>query len=52
MWPIGNGYDAYFYTGQHKALQNEFINRGDNIVKTLTTTDYHNREFLIEDIDG
>lgn len=45
------GYDAYFYTKQQEAPQNEFIQCGVNILKPLTITDYNNREFVIEDID-
>ena len=48
----GYGYDAYFYTEQQEALQNEFVQQGVNIVRALTVTDYNNREFVIEDIDG
>jgi hypothetical protein len=33
-------------------LQKEFQNNGVKIVKPLFKTDYHNQEFVIEDIDG
>lgn len=49
---FGYGYDAYFYTKQQESLQNEFINNAVKIVTPLSTTDYKNREFVIEDIDG
>ncbi|WP_273324040.1 VOC family protein [Vallitalea guaymasensis] len=48
----GYGYDAYFITDRQKALQKEFEDNGVNIVKALIKTDYHNKEFVIEDIDG
>jgi hypothetical protein len=44
--------DAYFYTEQREALQNEFIMSGAKIIKPLSITDYKNREFVIEDING
>jgi catechol 2,3-dioxygenase-like lactoylglutathione lyase family enzyme len=48
----GYGYDAYFITESQKRLQEEFINAGANIVRPLFHTDYHNQEFVVEDIDG
>lgn len=48
----GYGYDAYFYTWEQQALQNEFTRRDVPIVKPLSVTDYQNYEFVIEDIDG
>ncbi|MDR3552995.1 MAG: VOC family protein [Clostridia bacterium] len=48
----GYGYDAYFITDHQEELQEEFEHRGVKIVRTLSKTDYHNREFAIEDIDG
>ena len=48
----GYGYDAYFITDNQQSLQDEFLERGANIVRTLHKTDYHNREFVVEDIDG
>jgi len=34
------------------SLQEEFKKSGANIVRELFNTDYHNKEFVIEDIDG
>ena len=48
----GYGYDAYFITADQEELQNEFALKGANIVRPLQTTDYHNCEFVLEDIDG
>lgn len=48
----GYGYDAYFITAEAETLQAEFLARGARIVRRLTVTDYQNREFVIEDIDG
>ena len=48
----GYGYDAYFYTGAQEALEAEFTEKGVTFVKQLNTTDYQNKEFVIEDIDG
>lgn len=48
----GYGYDAYFITDDQEALQTEFENAGVKIARRLAKTDYHNREFVIEDIDG
>ena len=48
----GHGYDAYFITDDPEALQNEFIDKGAKIVRPLSQTDYHNQEFVLEDIDG
>lgn len=48
----GYGYDAYFITKNQEQLQKEFINANVKIVHTLDTTDYKNKEFVIEDIDG
>jgi len=33
-------------------IQKEFMYKGVNIVRSLFDTDYHNKEFIIEDIDG
>ena len=44
----GYGYDAYFITD----VQKEFEQKGVKIVRSLAKTDYHNQEFVIEDIDG
>lgn len=48
----GYGYDAYFITKDQEKLQQEFLDAGANIVRQLSNTDYHNKEFVIEDIDG
>lgn len=48
----GYGYDAYFITTRQEALQEELTNAGVSIVRALGRTDYQNREFVIEDIDG
>ena len=48
----GYGYDAYLITDQQAQLQQEFADKGANIVRPLTITDYHNKEFVIEDLDG
>lgn len=48
----GYGFDAYFITGDQAALQEEFQKAGAKIVRPLSKTDYHNREFAVEDVDG
>lgn len=48
----GYGYDAYFITDDQEKLQQEFLEAGANIVRPLFSTDYHNTEFVVEDIDG
>ncbi len=48
----GYGYDAYFITDAQPELQEEFAGKGANVVRPLRETDYHNREFVVEDIDG
>lgn len=48
----GYGYDAYFITTTQKKLQQEFWDAGANIVRPLSYTDYNNKEFVVEDIDG
>jgi uncharacterized glyoxalase superfamily protein PhnB len=48
----GYGYDAYFITKKQDNLQQEFLDSGANIVRPLSNTDYHNKEFVVEDIDG
>lgn len=48
----GYGEDAYFITMQQEALQDELITKGAKIVRPLALTDYNNKEFIIEDIDG
>lgn len=47
----GYGYDAYFITDDQEGLQNEFESAGVKIARRLSRTDYHNREFVVEDID-
>ena len=48
----GYGYDAYLYTENQEALEKEFDDRGAKFIKHLNMTDYQNKEFVIEDIDG
>jgi catechol 2,3-dioxygenase-like lactoylglutathione lyase family enzyme len=48
----GYGYDAYFITDDQLEIQKEFEAKGVTIVRPLSKTDYHNQEFVIEDIDG
>lgn len=48
----GYGYDAYFITKAQNELQEEFINSNVEIVRKLSQTDYNNKEFVVEDIDG
>lgn len=48
----GYGYDAYIYTSNQEELYKEYSGRGLKIVKNLTTTDYDNKEFVVEDLDG
>lgn len=48
----GYGYDAYFITRDQEELQKEFIHSNVKIVRSLGNTDYNNKEFVIEDIDG
>jgi hypothetical protein len=47
----GYGYDAYFITDNQELLEKEFRSAGANIVRPLHNTDYHNFEFVVEDID-
>ena len=48
----GYGYDAYIITDNQSELQAELLSKGAKIVRTLQITDYHNSEFVLEDIDG
>ena len=48
----GYGGDAYVIVRDQQALQDEYEAKGVNIVQKLHKTDYHNREFVVEDIDG
>ncbi len=48
----GYGYDVYFLTDKQEELQEEFRVAGAKIARPLFQTDYHNREFVVEDVDG
>lgn len=48
----GYGGDAYVIVREQELLQREYEEKGVKIVRPLHKTDYHNREFVIEDIDG
>lgn len=48
----GYGYDAYLYTDDQEKLEKELIKKGVKIIRPLQKTDYENKEFVIEDIDG
>lgn len=48
----GYGYDAYFITKNQEKLQKELIRSNVKIVRPLDNTDYNNKEFVVEDIDG
>lgn len=48
----GYGYDAYLITENQIEMQDEFKKRGAKIVREVSTTDYRNTEFVVEDIDG
>jgi catechol 2,3-dioxygenase-like lactoylglutathione lyase family enzyme len=48
----GYGYDAYFITDNQLELQKEFKAAGAKIARPLFSTDYHNQEFVVEDVDG
>ncbi|MGQ8872695.1 VOC family protein [Paenibacillus sp. TSA_86.1] len=48
----GYGYDAYFITKQQEELEQEFIEAGVTIVRSFHHSDYNNKEFVIEDMDG
>ncbi len=48
----GYGGDAYLITDDQQSLQDEYEAKGVKIVVCLHKTDYHNREFAIEDCDG
>ncbi len=48
----GYGYDAYLYTENQELLEKEFNENGVKFIKHLNVTDYQNKEFVIEDIDG
>ncbi len=46
------GYDAYFITKNQEQLQQELTEKHVKIVRSLGDTDYQNKEFVIEDVDG
>lgn len=48
----GYGEDLYIITVEQESLQKEFKEKGVNVVKEIFMTDYGNKEFTIEDIDG
>ena len=48
----GYGFDTYIYTDEQEALEKEFSERGVKFAKPITVTDYGNKEFVVEDIDG
>lgn len=48
----GYGYDAYLYTANQELLEKEFAEKDVKFVKHLNITDYNNKEFVVEDIDG
>ena len=48
----GYGGDAYFITDGQETLENEFRENGVKIAVPLRTSDYHNKEFAVEDCDG
>ena len=48
----GYGYDAYLYTSEMEELEKQQRRNRVKIARPLSMTDYKNREFVIEDIDG
>lgn len=48
----GYGGDAYVIVKDQESLESELKNKNVKIIKPLHKTDYHNKEFVIEDIDG
>lgn len=48
----GYGFDAYLYTANQENLEKEFEDKNVKFARHLNTTDYQNKEFVIEDIDG
>ena len=46
------GYDAYLYTSEMEELEKQLRRNRVKIARPLSMTDYKNREFVIEDIDG
>lgn len=48
----GYGYDAYIYTDNQIELQEKCRIAAMKMIKPLTLTEYHNGDFVVEDIDG
>ena len=48
----GYGYDGYFITINQEEIVSELLKSGITIVRPLSKTDYNNKEFVFEDIDG
>lgn len=48
----GYGYDAYLYTSEMEELEKQLRRNRVKIARPPSMTDYKNREFVIEDIDG
>ena len=48
----GYGYDAYLYTSEMEEREKQLRRNRVKIARPLSMTDYKNREFVIEDIDG
>ncbi|MFS0840027.1 VOC family protein [Paenibacillus sp. 1P03SA] len=48
----GCGYDAYLITDFQEDIEAELVRLGVKIVRSLSVTDYGNRELVFEDIDG
>ena len=48
----GYGFDAYLYTEFQEQLEQEFAEKGVKFARPLKVTDYQNKEFVVEDIDG
>ena len=48
----GYGFDAYLYTEFQEQLAQEFAEKGVKFARPLKVTDYQNKEFVVEDIDG
>ena len=48
----GYGFDCYLYTDKQVELESEFNDAGVKFIKHLEVTDYQNKQFVIEDVDG
>ena len=48
----GYGFDAYLYTEFQEQLAQEFAEKGVKFARPLKVTDYQNKEFVVEDLDG